>query len=257
MTTTQITGGSVRYTVPSNYSTGKDGCEATIHFTVAEFCDFDAASLVADTARNEAYRLATGVSRADAAAVIGGAPAVDRQQYVPAPSPAEAAVEVAAPAPTAEMVPVPLGAGKAPVVVPPTPAAAPAATITSAATTPAAASVGVVSEPAPGPFGPPSTPTSAPGPTAAPAVVGPAPPASTPSPSPESVVETITDENLRDAATHHSARIMAAAPKDPVSQETTMRKISALIAQFVAPPRTLYTIDQAQRRQFLDGLAAL
>lgn len=72
-----------------------------------------------------------------------------------------------------------------------------------------------------------------------------------------SETEVITDEALRGAAGHHQQRILTAALQDPVSQETAARKISGLIAQFVLPPKTLYTIDQAQRRQFLDGLAAL
>jgi hypothetical protein len=71
------------------------------------------------------------------------------------------------------------------------------------------------------------------------------------------IMPDITDADLRDAANHHSQRILNAAPKDQVSQETAARKISAEIAKYVLPPKTLYTIDQAQRRAFLDGLAAI
>lgn len=103
---------------------------------------------------------------------------------------------------------------------------------------------------------PPTPPAAVTEATPVPAAIGTSagPIATTAAPPSE---EQITDEMLRDSATHHAARIRDAAPKDPVSQETAARKISGLIAKFVSPPKTLYTIDQAQRRQFLDGLAAL
>ena len=185
MTTTQITGGSVRYTVPSNYSTGKDGCEATIHFTVAEG-DGPNAHAMGDLARTEATRLATG---ADRVVIVGPSRPtevdLDRRQ--------------------------------------------------TTRTSPAASPVGV-----------------------APVVVSPVAPEPLPLAVPVGLPQaTITDEQLKDAAMHHQARILGAAPKDQVSQETAARKISALIAAYVQPPKTLYSISQDQRQAFLDGLAAL
>ena len=171
MTATQITGGSVRYTVPSNYQSGKDGCEVTIHYTVAEGDGANCHSM-GDMARTEALRLAIG----RAASV--GMPA----NGTPSPSP-----------------------------------------IGPIATTAVSPSEVVVADPA------------------VEAVT---------------IMPNITDADLRDAANHHSQRLLNAA-KDQVSYEVAARKISAEIAKYVLPPKTLYTIDQAQRRAFLAGLAAI
>lgn len=67
----------------------------------------------------------------------------------------------------------------------------------------------------------------------------------------------ISDEALLAAATHHSNRVMAAAPKDAVSQELAETKVSGVIQVFVKPPLKLFSIPQEQRQQFIDALAAL
>lgn len=110
MTATQITGGSVKYTSPSNYNTGKDGCEVTIHFAVADG-DGAGASAMGDMARTEAVRLAIGADRPYVA--------VPQSPGVPAAPVTGAATPIAA-----------VGAASMPVVepVPPTPAPAPTST---------------------------------------------------------------------------------------------------------------------------------
>lgn len=131
-------------------------------------------------------------------------------------------------------------------VVPPTPAPT-VVPLPVGAVVPAAV---VAVDPTP----PPST-----GPLAivAPAVVGSAAPASTPEPTPANAPAEITDKMMVDSASHHQARILAAAQPDPVSQETAARKIDAAIRAFVPAGQRLFSIPQEQRQQFLDHLAAL
>lgn len=224
MTASQFTGGSYKHIDPSNYNSGKSGCEVTIHWCVADGASLDEQTAMGERARIEAIRLALGADK----------------PYMVNQGPGSAASVGQTGGITAAVVP------------PTTTVSAPAASpLPTALPTPAAQSAPTPEPAAPAPLALPVL-----GPTVATVAASPAPPAS-PSTATDAAPEVITDEALRDAATHHSQRIMAAAPKDPVSQEQAARKISGLIAQFVVPPKTLYTIDQAQRRQFLDGLATL
>lgn len=233
MTASQFTGGSYKHVDPLNYNSGKSGCEVTIHWCVADGASLDEQTAMGERARVEAIRLALGADKPYQQQIVERPPAEGG-----APAAFALAAEASPVPPTQRIIERPQ---------PGTPAVLSAETIK--------ATMDAYHQPS---EQAPPAPLALPvlGPISAPAVASPAPPASL-STVTESAPEVITDEQLRDAATHHSQRIMAAAAKDPVSQEQAARKISGLIAQFVVPPKTLYTIDQAQRRQFLDGLAAL
>lgn len=227
MTTTQFTGGSFKHVDPSNYSTGKTGSEVTIHWSIADGAPIEEQTAMGERARVEAIRLAMGADKP--------------YQYAP-PDPNRGGMTEAAQF-AVKMPPLPdgpLGSNgetAAPIVEP----------TTAGVTVVGGAAV----QTAPGPLA--FTPAFVP-----PAVVSSAePPASADAlPSTSSVAE-ISDKDLVDAATHHSARIMNAAPKDQVSQETAARKVSGLLVQFVPPGSRLMAIPQDKRQAFLDGLAAL
>lgn len=114
----QITGGSVKYTVPSNYAEGRHGSEVTLNFSVAEGADY---SGVANTAATSARSLAISMSTGQVAAPLapaGGVPSVSlpATQVAPTPVVAPSLIPVVPPVTVAPSVPaVPVG----PVVTPP------------------------------------------------------------------------------------------------------------------------------------------
>lgn len=218
MTASQFTGGSFKHVDPSNYATGKQGSEVTIHWSVADNAPIEEQTAMGERARVEAIRLAMG---ADKPYLMTGGANV--------PTEVVDLVRVVPPTPT-----------PSPVV--------PAVTHTTAATGPTAQSVGAVVEPSPTSSGPLAI--------GAPAVIGSAGPVSTEA-TPESAPAAITDKMMVDSATHHQARILAAAPGDAVSQETAARKIDAAIRTFVPAGQRLFSIPQERRQAFLDHLASL
>lgn len=221
MTASQFTGGSFKHVDPSSYTTGKQGSEVTIHWSVADNAPIEEQTAMGERARVEAIRLAMGADK---------------------PYPQQAPVPFVSPASTTAAIP-------APVVVP-----APAAGVLGASSVPPGSLA--MTTPA-GLSAAGSDPTSS-GPLAigAPAVIGSAGPVST-EVTPESAPAAITDKMMVDSASHHQARILAAAPGDAVSQETAARKIDAAIRAFVPAGQRLFSIPQEQRQRFLDHLAAL
>jgi len=229
MTATQFTGGSYKHTDPSNYSTGKTGAEVTIHWSVRDGADGDEQTRIGELARIEAIRLAMGAD----------SPPYPMPASVPAASPATNVVQMPV-APVAQAAPTPVATPAT--VQQPEPTAQPGPIATTAVSPTEAA----------GPLA-----LSAPGPIAAPAAASPATPAS-PLTAIDAAPALITDEALKDAAMHHQARILNAVPNDDkVLRELAARKISELIAMYVKPPATLYSIGQELRQQFLDRLAVL
>ena len=247
MTATQITGGTVKYTEPSNYQSGKAGCEATIHFSVAEGADMDQARLMGDLARTEAWRLATGsnILAAHRDAPLGAAAPTTVAPVTAPPAPPAASTEAGT------MVfgnPSPIGLpalkrseapASAEVVIggPPTVAAVSAPPSASSAPT-AEVVIG----------GPPTQPISSP-PTLT--VVAGANGSATPASG------LITDEALRDAVQHKLAKLDPGQGADAVTRQVGPVKVGQLLSEFVTPPAKVYALTQEQRVDFLAKLEAL
>ncbi len=231
MTThSQLNGGTVKHIDPSNYSTGKSGTEATIHYSIRDGAPLDEQQKIGDLARGEAIRLALGIDRpyTPEAAPVPFVPPVLTTAATPAPveSPVQAAGVVGA-------------------------SSAPAAAISVIDPAPGlTAQPGPIAMPAASPSEPvPSQPVATPSAISAPVAAGPATPAST-----STVIE---DKAMLDAASHTQARILKAAAQDAISQEMTARKIEGVIRQFVPPGTRLFDIPQEKRQAFLDALDAL
>jgi hypothetical protein len=234
MTATQITGGSVKYTVPSNYNSGKDGCEATIHFTVAEGDGANAHS-IADVARTEAMRLATGTDRPYAA------------PFVPAPAPTPAASTAPQEAQPAQQAIIPgpgttvVGGQSVTTVAPPSEATVvplPSSILTPPSSEPTPTVAPAASEPASGASIIGST-VSAP----AEANLG------------QAVVTEISDAKLREAVEAKVRDLSAAANGDKQLLGLVPVKVQNCLAQWVAPPGKVYALTQEQRPAFLAALA--
>lgn len=237
MTTTQITGGSVKYTEPSNYSTGKTGCEVTIHFTVAEGAEFATWQMIGTMARQEAVRLATGQA----------APLA--QPSVPAASPATT---------TAQPQPTPVATGAPIIGAASTVIGQPEAIGTSPgpiARTPASLSEVVIGAP---PIiqgaGVVSPDVSA----------SPAASATTASPSGGVIIghsngaAGITDRDLRDAVQERMKQLSGGEDADPIARQRGPVMVGKLLTSFgVMPPGKIYALSQDQRVPFLEKLAAL
>jgi len=88
MTSSQITGGTVKWIDPSNYQSGKEGVEVTIHFSVQDGADAAEWQATGDMARSEAQRLARGKPpRPVQAAPVETAPVPDPKKRAKAPPP--------------------------------------------------------------------------------------------------------------------------------------------------------------------------
>lgn len=88
MTTSQITGGTVKHTDPSNYQNGKPGWEVTIHFSVRDNADEMEWQTMGDKARGEAKRIAEGGPPKTTEAVEQPAKLRGRPRAIPAEVPA-------------------------------------------------------------------------------------------------------------------------------------------------------------------------
>ena len=224
MTSTQITGGSVKYTVPSNYSSGRDGCEVTIHFTVGEG-DGGLAANMGDAARNEALRLATGTDRPYVPTMQD---AFNGRAPMPAPMPAPEMIVPPTPAPPAAQPPV--GVVEPSVIVAPTVVASspPGSIVTGSI--PAAAEA------------PPTVTASV---ITAETIVG----ASIVQPS------EIDDAQLRKAVEDKLKELERAAHGDENLTRLGPVKVGQCLADFVPPPGKVYSLSQKQRPAFIAALA--
>ena len=236
MTSTQITGGSVKYTVPSNYNSGRDGCEVTIHFSMAEG-DGDRAPEMGDLARNEALRLATGTDRPYAATVasVRKAEAIEARaagEVVVPPTPAPSVgASVLAPSPVQPAGV--LAVSSAPAVATPAIVQSPVQTVQHG---PTATIVASPSE------APPTVTASV---ISAETIVG----ASIVQPS------EIDDAQLRKAVEDKLKELERAAHGDENLTRLGPVKVGQCLADFVPPPAKVYSLSQEQRPAFLAALA--
>ena len=233
MTSTQITGGSVKYTVPSNYSSGRDGCEVTIHFTVGEG-DGGLAANMGDAARNEALRLATGTDRPYVPTMQD---AFNGRAPMPAPMPAPEMIVPPTPAPPAAQPPV--GVVEPSVIVAPTPPI-----VATTATPPMGGpgpTVTIVASPSEV-VAPPTVTASV---ITAETIVG----ASTAQSS------EIDDAQLRKAVEDKLKELERAAHGDENLTRLGPVKVGQCLADFVPPPAKVYSLSQKQRPAFIAALA--
>lgn len=246
---TQLTGGAFKYTSPSNYSTGKDGAEATVHFVVADGASVEDAVSIANLARSEAIRLVTGQPApfASASAPAPTAPAVA--------TPTAVVTEAMPPATT-------LTAGSAGIVEA---GSGPTALIGASHSKPTGDTI-IGAETAASPLlggGSPATttssaPTSVLGQTAAQDAVTSALGASITSPSPASAPAEITDEDMKHAVENKIKELAASAPSQEVAALGPVR-IQKLLGEFIplGPGVKVYALNQAQRAAYLERLKTL
>ena len=232
MTSTQITGGSVKYTVPSNYNSGRDGCEVTIHFTVGEG-DGGLAANMGDAARNEALRLATGADRPYEKPSTFTPAAV---QFPTAAERKEEAIEARAGGPVVPPTPAPPAAQPPVGVVEPSVIVAPTVVASSPPGSIVTGSIPAAAE------APPTVTASV---ITAETIVG----AST---APASEID---DAELRKAVEDKLKELERAAHGDENLARLGPVKVGQCLADFVPPPAKVYSLSQEQRPAFLAALA--
>lgn len=237
MSSTQLTGGSVEYSLPSNYQNGTAGAKVTLTFGVADGAPEDEAKRMLDRA--------SALAISQAREMVSGVPIVDmtgRPQ-------SEGTVALARIAP-----------------VPPTPAAVIAATpapeATGINTGPIATTAASPSEVGFGPLGSgtistSSELTSAHGSIVAPVADTSATAASTPSASDENALGEITDADLRKHVEHHNSRLLNAAGNDALKRQQAQMQVPNVLLQYVQPPLKMYSIPPEKRAEFIGKLAAL
>ncbi len=219
MTTAQITGGTVEFTRPSNYSTDKSGAKVTLTFMCAEGTPAADAEAMLDRT------IALAVGRA--CAMVGERPAIPLTKVITAvladPLAPTKAVEAAWAGPTVGQ---PVG-GAVDIMgngVAENPTSANPAP--SSGTTPAAMMNGAGSSAG-------STTSMMTSPS-----------------------EPITDKKLVDYVTDTTTRLLTAAVQGP-ARELAATRVPGLIREFVGPGNKIYAITPERRQDFLDRLAAL